>query len=322
MTTHPSLQASGGGELWLIRAAVVAAGIELVVLRLVTRTAIHIPGISRVESPYRVTAEMGRLAYYVAVVLVVVALGSVLWRGLAAGRFGWNAVAIAWFIGAAGATRLGLTSDSTLAWSVVGSVLMLLPAALRRYQPRMLPILLFGMSFALAGLHAATQVNGFGSILGPAPTGFLPIAEALAVVACIASPMLVRTKVRRAPLLIGAGVALATFMALLASPATVKILLLWNFGLAGYFPAFFYAVAFGALAFTALSSRSTDAPLALGLALLVFGGLGLHSSYQSGLVLLGLVALATTNPTRETAAWIPEASEPRPEVSLIPVAAG
>jgi hypothetical protein len=134
--------------------------------------------------------------------------------------------------------------------------------------------------------------------------------------------MLVRTEVRRAPLLIGAGVALATFMALLASPATVKILLLWNFGLAGYFPAFFYAVAFGALAFTALSSRSTDAPLALGLALLVFGGLGLHSSYQSGLVLLGLVALATTNPTRETAAWIPEASEPRPEVSLIPVAAG
>ena len=173
---------------------------------------------------------------------------------------------------------------------------MLLPAAMRRYQPRMLPILLFGMSFATAGLHAATQSGGFGTIMGPAPAGLLPLTEALAVLACIASPMLVRINLRRAPLLAGVGVAFATLIALLASPATVKILLLWNFGLAGYFPAIVYAVAFGTLAFTALSCRSTDTPLALGLALLVLGGLGLHSSYQSGLVILGLVTLGTTDP--------------------------
>ena len=203
-------------------------------------------------------------------------------------------VAVVWFIGAAGATRLGLMSDSGLAWSVVGGVLLLVPAVMRRYRSRMLPILIFGLSFATFGLHAATQSGG--SVVGRAPDGLLPLAEALAVLACLTSPVLVRTSLRRRPALAGFGVGLATFIALVGSPATVKILFLWNFGLAGYFPAIVYAVAFGTLAFTAISCRSTDAPLALGLALLVFGGMSLHSSYQSALVILGLITLGTADP--------------------------
>lgn len=303
--------------LWLVRAAVVAAAVELLVLRLFTRTAIHIPGISKVESPYRITAEVGRFAYYVAVVLLAVALGSLVWRRLAAGRFTWNAVAIAWFIGAAGATRLGLVSDSLLAWSVLGSALMLLPSAMRRYERRLPPVLLFGFSFAIAGLHAATQSGTFGTIAEPAPDGLLPLAEGLAVLACATSPMLVRAGPRKAPFMVGIGFGLASLIALLASPATVKILLLWNFGLAGYFPALVYAIAFGTLAFTIFSCRVADPRLALGLTLLVFGGLGLHSSYQSGLIVLGLATIAADP---EPGLSIREATDRRREDSLAPVA--
>lgn len=311
MSISPPLDWPLAPGLWLIRAVVLAAGVELVVLRLVTRTAIHIPGISKVESPYRLAAETGRYAYYVALVLVVIALGSVVRRELQAGRIGWNLVAVGWFIAAAGATRLGLMSDSALSWSVVGSAVLLVPATMRRYQTRMAPILLFGTSFVVAGLHNATQSQGIGSFIGQAPNGLLVLAEALAVLACLTSPMLVETKRRTTPLVGGVGMAIATFMALVANQATVKILLLWNFGLAGYFPAIVYSIAFGALTFTVLQSRPTDARLALGLGLLVIGGLGLHSSYQSGLVLLGLVVLGAPDLEEETAVWKPEPFRPR-----------
>ena len=314
MSTSPSLDPPLAPGLWLMRAVVLAAGIELVVLRLMTRTAIHIPGISKVENPYRLAAETGRYAYYVALVLVVIALGSVTRREWQAGRFGPNSVAIVWFIGAAGATRLGLMSDSALAWSVVGSALLLLPAAMRRYQPRMLPIVLFGMSFVIAGIHNAAQSEELGSFIGQAPNGLLVLAEALAILACVTSPMLVQTKLRTAPLVAGVGIASITFMALLASQATAKILLLWNFGLAGYFPAIAYAIAIGALTFTALQSRRTDGQLALGLVLLIIGGLGLHSSYQSGLVILGLAALGAPDLESKTVIWKPEQSPSRVRV--------
>ncbi len=102
-------------DTWLIRLAVAVAALELIILRLATRTAIHIPGISRIESPYRTTAEIGRLAYYVSVVLVVTVLVVFLWRRARSGGLGVGGLAIAWFLVVAGSTRLGYTSDSTLA---------------------------------------------------------------------------------------------------------------------------------------------------------------------------------------------------------------
>ena len=284
-------------DTWLIQVVVIAAAFELIVLRVATRTAIHIPGISRIETPYRTTAEIGRLAYYVSVVLIVTMLIVVLWRRVTTGGRWLSGLAIGWFLVVAGSTRLGLTADSTLAWSVVGSVGILLPAAIRRFERRMLPVLLFGVSFVVAGVHSATQAGGLAtSVLGPAPDGLLPLAEGLALLSCVLSPMLVGARVRRGPVVAGVGVALVTFIALLVSPATIKIILLWNFGLAGHFPTVLYGLAFGALVFTVLSARTTDPHLAFGLALIAIGGLGLHNSYQSGLVILGLATLGNVGP--------------------------
>lgn len=302
MTTRSMPAAAGTTGLWLLRTVAVAAAVELVVLRTMTRTAIHIPGIARVEGPYRVVAETGRFAYSAAVLLVAVALGWMAWKEWERRRLTVSLAAVVWFLAAAAAARLGLISDSVLDLSVIGGVLLLATAAIGKYRARALPVLLFAMSFAAAGLHGAGPAAGLGSgVVLSAPDGLLPLAEALAIVACLASPMLVSGRLRRAPLVAAAVVALATLLALLASPATVKILLLWNFGLAGYFPALVYAGAFGTLAFTALTSRMPDPYLAVGLALLVLGGISLHSSYQSGLVVLGLLAVARSGPDPGTA---------------------
>jgi hypothetical protein len=278
----------GSGGLWLIRGALLAAGIELVLLRLFTRTLIHIPGISRVEIPYRAVAELGRFVYYVSVLVVAMALVTLLGRRLPGARADLSTLALALFVGAALAARLDLIADSVLSWAVIGAVLLLLPAATRRFEPRMLPVLLFGMSFAIAGIsYLAPTDRSAGSTLSP----LFPICEALVLLACFASPLLLRKKPNRAQVLTGLVASVTTFIVMLANPATAKILLLWNFGLAGYFPTVVYATALGVVAVVAFANHSSDPHLSLGLGLLVVGGFGLHSSYQSGLVILGLATI-------------------------------
>lgn len=50
--------------------AVVALLTELIILRLVTRTAIHIPGLGTFEAEFRLLSELGRIAFNAAVILV------------------------------------------------------------------------------------------------------------------------------------------------------------------------------------------------------------------------------------------------------------
>ncbi|HEY4606071.1 MAG TPA: hypothetical protein VIH55_00365, partial [Acidimicrobiia bacterium] len=58
--------------------------VELVLLRTGTRTLIHIPGLGRFESQIGLLAEVGRLAYYLAVVLAVATLAALAYHGLRA----------------------------------------------------------------------------------------------------------------------------------------------------------------------------------------------------------------------------------------------
>jgi hypothetical protein len=79
---------------------------------------------------------------------------------------------------------------------------------------------------------------------------------------------------------------------LAANSSTTKILLLWNFGLPGALPAIAYGLALGAFACTmAVLWRGGDRLAVAALALLVAGGIGLHSTYQSALVVTGLAVL-------------------------------
>ena len=80
---------------------------------------------------------------------------------------------------------------------------------------------------------------------------------------------------------------------MLGNGSTSRFLLLCIAGISGSLPSFFYAVAAGALAYTMLRAARSGAPLvSAGLILMVAGGLGLHSTYQSALVVAGFASLA------------------------------
>ncbi len=102
----------------------------------------------------------------------------------------------------------------------------------------------------------------------------------------------------------GASVGVLTFGMFAGSGgSTSRILLLWNEGLSGTLPGTVYAVAAGTLtiAFVALL-QGRHYLAAMAIVLLVAGGLGLHNTYQSGLVIAGLAVLAVSTPRTGVAA--------------------
>jgi hypothetical protein len=91
----------------------------------------------------------------------------------------------------------------------------------------------------------------------------------------------------------GAVVGVLVFAGLFRGASTAKVLLLWNEGLAGAFPSVAYALAATTLFLACAGLATTGRGMAaLGVTLLVLGGFGLHSTYQSGLVVVGMATLA------------------------------
>lgn len=69
--------------------------------------------------------------------------------------------------------------------------------------------------------------------------------------------------------------------------------MLWNLGLAGYFHPVLYGLAAAAAAYVAYQAwRYGDHTTLVGIGLLIAGGIGLHSTWQSALTLAGIVLLA------------------------------
>jgi len=284
---------------WLVEMTVAAAAAELLVLRLFTRTIIHIPGAQSVSPVWSVIATSGRFAYYLASVLLVATLVLLL-RELArrtSQRAMVGAATVTIFVAAGASARTGVVSDLWLALVVSTSVLVLAFFAREAFGGiGWLGIVLFAGGFTLSSLHTVLQSSAFSDLRRPgSTTGLLGAGEALALAGALLAPALLRGRHDRRAALVGIGAALSTFLMLLANTATTKILLLWNFGLAGYFPTVVYAAAFGALVYTVVAlARAGDRERALALALLVIGGIGLHSTYQGGLVVAGLALLGLT----------------------------
>ncbi len=286
-----------------------ASVVELLVLRTFTRTAIHIPAFAFLAEPYRVIAFMGRFAYFLSVALLLAALPGLMWA-LWRTRFGSSraaVVALAAFAVFAGAAAF--SSAGTMPLDVVTvSAVLVLAGAVAGLQRRGTAVVaaLFAAAFALAGAHTLLQLmaqNGDGAIDGRV---LLRVSELAGVAFAVASPLAVGTKLDRRSVLLAVLVGCATFAAFLGSSgSTVRILLLWNEGLSGTLPSAAYALAAGALTatFSALF-RAGKSLEAIALALLVSGGLGLHNTYQSGLVLAGLATLLL-------AAWPLESEQPR-----------
>ena len=106
---------------FLARWLLVAVVVELVLLRTGTRTLIHIPGLGRFDVSIGALAEVGRFAYYMAVVLVISALIYValaLWPGGRSSRA--LSALVVLFIFAAAAGRLGALSGVGVLFCVDG----------------------------------------------------------------------------------------------------------------------------------------------------------------------------------------------------------
>ena len=273
-------------------AAALVAVVELSVLRIFTRTIVHIPGARDVSPALSVIADFGRFAYYLSCVMVIATIG-VLLATFAARDSARAALALGSlgvFVAAASGARLGLVGDGATSATVVASVLGMGFVTAWDLAPR--------ARVVVAGFVAAFVLAGFDALAGTglptiADRGALRLAsEVLAVGAVACSPLLARTRPDRVSLVVGVVTGTAVMGSLATNASTTKILLLWNFGLPGALPAIAYGLALGAFACTiALLWRGGDRLTVAALALLVAGGIGLHSTYQSALVVTGLALL-------------------------------
>lgn len=282
------------GEAWRLGfgALGAAALAELLVLRLGSRTVIHIPGLDSLAGPLTAVSTIGRYLYYVAAVLLVISLAIGV-RALAAAPS--RAVRLA----AAGVVTFGAGAVAGLfGWSLLSAVLTLagvmlcLPAAAHRSARDRVVLGAFTIAFVAFGLHTLVQLAaqaGYGSLQ---VTWLLGIGEISALVFALGSPWLTKpARGRLDRVALGTGVIVAALVGAmgLSGSSTGQILALWNFGLGGYLPLVAYGAGAGAIAYTGVAMmRAGRRAEAVALLLLVCGGAGLHSTYQTGLVVAGL----------------------------------
>jgi hypothetical protein len=279
----------------IVWALAAAAGVELAILRTFTRTAVHIPGIEAMRRPYELLTRGGEFAYFLTICLllpVAVALLFALYRARHPQRrlatFGLAMFALPWPLldMHAISTRMmdGLTIASVLA---IGMAIVLVS------RPRAwAPVAAFTLAFTASALYTASMTSGGEPGFGQ-PRMLLNGAELLGIAYACTTPLLVDRSRDRVAVGLGIAAGMLVFVGMIGNGSTSRFLLLWNAGLSGTLPSFFYAVAAGALAYTMLRAARSGAPLvSAGLILMVAGGLGLHSTYQSALVVAGFASLA------------------------------
>jgi hypothetical protein len=249
--------------------------------------------LERVEIGYRLVSELGRIAFNAAIVLVVALALVVATKGAASGRV-WLASVLFTFLAFVAMAAMGVVSEAVVDLVSVLAILAVPIACLDRRPKRWLRTwlspMLFVVAFALAGLPSILGEMTPG--LGIPVTGLWRAAEAVAIVAGVT--LLARTS---GPVawrsvsvgLVAGGVALVS---LVAQPAATETLMLWNLGLAGYFHPGIYAVAIACVAYAAHRGWTVgDRSIAVALAFVVAGGIGLHSTIQSAAFLMGIVIL-------------------------------
>ncbi len=288
-----------------------AALTELVVLRMVTRTLIHIPGLAAVEGPIRAVSEIGRLAYYVTAVLLLCLLISLVgeMRRLGSRHSMLIGAGIATIMLLSVVGRLGLVDAADIG-GVVLAGFVIIGAGGAYAGWRALPVLLLIVATYASG--SATTLQGWGGGLSQGSfVGLMSVSEIAAVGGCLLLPMVLGKPISRKALILGLGsAALVTTMLSVASP-TSTIIILWSFGLPASLPASVYGLAVGSLvAVAATAVRDGQRGLAAGLLLSVAGGVGLSSTYQTALLTtgLGLIALNIANTYRELLEMSPQSS--------------
>jgi hypothetical protein len=265
--------------------------VELILLRTATRTLVHIPGIGDLETPIRTVAELGRFAYYLAIVSLLVtlaALGIRLVRSRVT-RHVIGGMATVVFLVVAAAARFGALPAPVVGWITLAVLLVITVSGWRGLSS--VPVGFFVLGSVAAGWSAVGQTTGGG--LGGGQVDILIVAaECLLVLAGATSPLLLGRLPSKTALIAGIAATALVAATFAAGASTFSILVLWNLGVPGWLPGIAFALAFGGLVTVLWSaSASRDRQTALGVWLLLAGGLGLISTYQTGLVLVAVLLL-------------------------------
>ncbi len=268
--------------------AAMAATAELVLLRIGTRTLVHIPGADVRSGPLGWLAEVGRLAYYFSLVLVVSVAAAVLSRSWARGRSGRPAMVALALSGVA--SLLGVTGAVTP--DAVGWVnllaLLCVAAGFSRAGRAAFPLVLWAAASWSAGLAVLLQGRG-GGLTGDMVAGLLVGGDGLAVAAALTMPLLLNRRPSSGSVLLGVGVGAAVAALLAWLPSTTAILVLWAFGVTSALPPALYGFAAGAVVAAARGAyQEQRKTLAAAVLLVAVGGIGLISTYQTALVVTGL----------------------------------
>jgi hypothetical protein len=290
--------------------------VELILLRTATRTLVHIPGIGDLETPIRTAAELGRFAYYLAIVSLLVTLASLGIRlvGSRLTRHVIGGLATVVFLVVAAAGRLGALSAPAVGWITLAVLLVVTVSGWRGLSSA--PVGFFALGSVAAGWSAVGQTTG-GGLSGGQVDILIVTAECLLVLAGATSPLLLGRPPSKTALIAGVAATVLVAAAFAGGASTFSILVLWNLGVPGWLPGIAFALAFGGLVTVLWSaSASRDRQTALGVWLLLAGGVGLISTYQTGLVLVAVVLLgypALTLGRRPAAAGIAADRETRHE---------
>jgi hypothetical protein len=278
----------------LVFATLVAAGAELVLLRLISRVGVHIPAAGWARGAYTAAVALGNLVFPAATVL---ATGTLLVMGLALLRW-WPAAGVVALALPAG--QLWLLARGTGAEAVallealLATALLAVPfltASAPRGTRLVLALTAIGETLALVQAAAANlSAQGAPRL----PLALATAGEVVMLVALLVLPVLVPPRGwDRAALAAGFGAALLVALVLAANGSTTRILALWTFGIAMVAPSPLYGLAAGALAATVIAhARGGQPAYAAGLTLIALGGYLPGNSYQATLLLAGTILLA------------------------------
>ncbi len=278
---------------WLMAALGVAVGAELLLLRTGTRTAIHIPGLGQFDTPLGAVAEVGRFAFYLALVLVIaflLVLAYAYWQTNIR-RDRSVALLVLAYVLVAVAGRSGLLGSPVVGW-LSASFLVAVTSA-TWLGVRSVPLALFTVASFLATWSVLGQGSG-GGLSAQSVDALIIGSETLLVLAGVTSPLLAPRRVTRGAVVAGSiafGLVLAGFS---VGGSTLSILTLWNLGVPGWLSPLAYGLAFAGIVVTIWTSITrADRVTTVAMVLLVAGGVGSISTYQTALVLTAVLLVGT-----------------------------
>lgn len=272
----------------------VVALVELVLLRSGTRTLVHIPGLGRYDVSIGVLNEVGRMAYYLSVVLLVATLGYLavwLWRvDTLLSRTAALLVALSILVAAA--ARMGVLAPPAVGWYSVGAISAMATLAWRGV--RSVPLALFAGSWVVAAWSVLGQGPGGGISVRSVDISVI-VAEALLILAGVTAPLLVSRRVTTTGVVAGVAAFLVVAAGFSVGGSTLAILTLWNLGVPGWFSPLAFGLAFGGLVTATWSALAAGERMtAVCIGLLLAGGVGMISTYQTSLVLAALTIVCAT----------------------------